>query len=74
MVATSPALPPAPDASLALKHITQAGAGGSSAGVSMGSDGGGSEVMAASSGAARGGETRLSEAFGDLQRNVKKVA
>jgi hypothetical protein len=30
MVATSPALPPAPDASLALKLITQAGAGGSS--------------------------------------------
>jgi hypothetical protein len=54
MVATSPALPPAPEASVALKLITQAGAGGSSGVLSVGVDAVGSCVMAASSGAAIG--------------------
>ena len=49
IVATSPAQPPAPEASLALKLITQAGAGGSSVAVarfgSWGSDEGWSGLM-----------------------------
>jgi hypothetical protein len=45
MVATSPAMPPAPLGSLALKHITQAGGGGSAAGSSVAVAGVGSGVM-----------------------------
>jgi hypothetical protein len=45
IVATSPALPPAPDASLALKLITHAGAGGSSPAVAVASGGVVSGVM-----------------------------